>query len=55
MNGGGFSDIFLYSRTRRLFAARVAIVEGGRLCSGTEASFRRQFTTFSEREKNEGI
>lgn len=29
MNGGGFSDIFLYSRTRRLFAARVAINEGG--------------------------
>jgi len=39
MNGGGFSDIFLYSRTRRLFAARVAITEGGELCGETGASF----------------
>jgi len=40
MNGGGFSDIFLYSRTRRLFAARVAIAGGDRLYD-TGASSRK--------------
>ena len=45
MNGGGFSDIFLYSRTRRLFAARVAIIEGGRLCGEIEQTSVNNPTT----------